>query len=165
VYTQSFVLGEANLLICSFIHTYIHTNIHTYRHTHTLICLYICICIYIYIYTIPNNCSHLFIEDNVDDRIPANGALCEEKRKCWNGRRDVISGDLDEADDGVGEPGDHEGQDHEQDHQRRPPFLLDSKLSKRFAAASDTLAKHALPGNTKWGSITVPLTSCLTGLD
>ena len=26
-------------------------------------------------------------------------------------------------------------------------------------------AKYARPGNTKWGSITVPLTSCLTGLD
>jgi hypothetical protein len=26
------------------------------------------------------------------------------------------------------------------------------------------LSRHQ-PGNTKWGSITVPLTSCLTGLD
>ncbi len=29
----------------------------------------------------------------------------------------------------------------------------------------ETLIQTLGPGNTKWGSITVPLTSCLTGLD
>ena len=76
--------------------------------------------------------NYLFIQNNVDDWIPANGALGAEERQRWHRRRDVQSGHLDKADDGVGKPGDQEGGDHSDDHHGRALLLLPGTALWRY---------------------------------